>query len=111
MSDPVNHPGHYQAIASCPHCGGEIEAIHITERFSFIVGNALKYLLRAGRKSGSDRAQDYAKAAWYASRAAQQARSADGSGATGPIATDRAPDTRHPVPDYYGVKNAAGERA
>ncbi|MFJ5066551.1 DUF3310 domain-containing protein [Kitasatospora sp. NPDC088556] len=54
-SDPVNHPDHYTWLP--------IEAIEITRHFDFVRGNALKYLLRAGRKG--DVLQDLRKARWY----------------------------------------------
>lgn len=66
MSDPVNRPSYYAQVAVCPGCGGDIEAIDITERHPFARGNALKYLLRAGRKSGA--LTDLKKAAWYIQR-------------------------------------------
>ena len=102
MSDPINAPAHYQAVCHCPNCGHAIEAISITERFSFVVGNALKYLLRAGRKDGADAAQDYGKAAWYATRAAEQARSATERAATAPQAASAPKGTRQPVPGVWG---------
>lgn len=66
MSDMINNPPHYQAVCQCPNCGADIEAISITERFGFRLGNALKYVLRAGKKG--DRASDLAKARWYLDR-------------------------------------------
>lgn len=104
-ADPINAPAHYQAICHCPNCGHAIEAISITERFSFVVGNILKYALRAGRKDGSSAAQDYGKAAWYATRAAEQARSATERPAGGPQAVSVATGTRQPVPGVYEAKN------
>ena len=101
-ADPINAPAHYQAVCHCPNCGHAIEAISITERFSFVVGNILKYALRAGRKDGSDAAQDYGKAAWYATRAAQQARSATERAATAPQADQTLNDTRQPTPGLHG---------
>ena len=101
-ADPINAPAHYQAVCHCPNCGHAIEAISITERFSFVVGNILKYALRAGRKDGSDAAQDYGKAAWYATRAAQQARSATERAAEGALGVSGAKDTRQPTPGLYG---------
>lgn len=63
MSDLVNHPPHYKA-------GNGLEAIDVIEGFGFdkdfCLGNALKYLLRAGRKD--DLLQDIRKAGWYISR-------------------------------------------
>ena len=104
-TDPINAPAHYQAVCHCPNCGYAIEAISITERFSFVVGNILKYALRAGRKDGSDAAQDYGKAAWYAARAAQQARSATERAAADPQAVSGYIEPVQPVPGVYEAKN------
>ena len=60
MNDNVSHPAHY---ARWP-----VEAINLTERKSFLVGNILKYTLRAGAKAGSSYEEDMAKARWYARR-------------------------------------------
>lgn len=60
MSDPVDHPAHYTA-----HPSG-VEAIAITEAFNFCVGNAIKYLWRAGLKG--DAVEDLRKARWYIDR-------------------------------------------
>lgn len=57
----VNHPTHYNA-----HPTG-IECIRIVEHFNFNVGNAIKYLWRAGLKS-TDPREDLEKAAWYIAR-------------------------------------------
>lgn len=61
MSDPVNSPRHYIAPNG-------LEAIDVIEGFGlgFHRGNAVKYLLRAGKKD--DAAQDMRKAAWYVAR-------------------------------------------
>ena len=59
MSDPVNHPKHYNS-----HPSG-VEAITITEHMSFNIGNAIKYLWRADHKNGLE---DLRKAAWYVNR-------------------------------------------
>ena len=58
--DSVNHPSHYQS--------GKIEAIDVIEAFAlnFNRGNALKYILRAGKK-GSIK-EDLSKAIWYLKR-------------------------------------------
>ena len=58
--DPVNHPPHYT-----DHPSG-IECIRITEHLNFCIGNAIKYLWRAGRKG--DAVQDLRKAVWYIER-------------------------------------------
>lgn len=44
MADDVNHPTHYNS-----HPSG-VECITITEHMNFNVGNAIKYLWRAGLK-------------------------------------------------------------
>mgnify|MGYP000914915990 FL=1 len=60
MSDNVNHPAHYTHWP--------VEVINLTEREPFLVGNILKYALRAGIKDGSTYGEDMAKARWYARR-------------------------------------------
>lgn len=59
--DAVNHPRHY-----CSH-PSRVECIEIVEHFSFCVGNAVKYLWRAGLKS-EDAREDLLKARWYIER-------------------------------------------
>jgi hypothetical protein len=61
VDDPVNHPKHYT-----DHPSG-VECITITEHMGFCVGNAIKYLWRAGLKS-KDPIQDLEKARWYIER-------------------------------------------
>lgn len=60
MNDPVNSPTHYTS-----HPSG-IECIQITEHLNFCVGNAVKYLWRAGEKG--DYVEDLKKARWYINR-------------------------------------------
>ena len=60
MSDAVNHPPHYTS-----HPSG-VECITVTEHMSFNIGNAIKYLWRAGEKG--HQLQDLQKAAWYVQR-------------------------------------------
>lgn len=63
-AEQVNHPPHYQSNG--------IEAIDVIEAFAptnYHRGNALKYLLRAGRKGREeDTATDLRKAIWYIER-------------------------------------------
>ena len=59
--DTVNHPPHYTQ-----HPSG-VECIEITEWHNFCVGNAIKYLWRAGHK-GDDALEDLRKARWYVDR-------------------------------------------
>ena len=60
MNDPVNHPKHYTE-----HPSG-VECIEITEHINFCVGNAIKYLWRAGLKG--EQVEDLHKARWYIDR-------------------------------------------
>lgn len=62
MGDPVNHPDHYT--------DGGIETIDFiraklgAEGFrAYCLGNAMKYISRAGKKGNFD--QDVLKAVWY----------------------------------------------
>lgn len=57
MHDPVNHPKHYTE-----HPSG-IECIEVTRHFNFCLGNAIKYIWRAGLKG--DAVEDLRKAMWY----------------------------------------------
>ena len=61
--DPINSPAHYKR--------GGMESIDVIEAFDlgFCLGNAVKYILRAGHKGGPEkRAEDLAKAKWYIER-------------------------------------------
>jgi len=60
--DPVSHPPHY--------CIGGIECIDVIEAWGlgFHLGNALKYIARAGRKEGATSVTDLEKAAFYLAR-------------------------------------------
>lgn len=63
--DNVNHPKHYTSDPS------GIECIDITRHRNFNVGNAIKYLWRAGLKIDTDKSsinkqiEDLEKAVWY----------------------------------------------
>lgn len=65
MPDNVNHPSHYTSDPS------GIECIEITRHRDFNIGNAIKYLWRAGLKGEADKTQtektveDLRKAIWY----------------------------------------------
>jgi hypothetical protein len=63
----IDHPEHYNL-----HPTG-IECITIAEHFNFNIGNAIRYLWRAGLKDG-DPVGDLEKAAWYAKREADRYR-------------------------------------
>jgi len=59
MSDLVNNPPHYTSDPS------GIECIEITRHRNFNIGNAFKYLWRAGLKNGNTDVQDLQKAIFY----------------------------------------------
>jgi hypothetical protein len=59
--DHVNHPKHYTSN------GSGIEAIQVTEWFNFCLGNAIKYIWRAGLKN-ANAIQDLKKSIWYLQR-------------------------------------------
>jgi len=59
MTDTVN-PAHYRA-----HPSG-VECIQITEHMGFCLGNAVKYIWRAGLKG--EAVEDLQKARWYLDR-------------------------------------------
>lgn len=58
----VNHPAHYNH--------GGVEAIDVIEAWDlgFHLGNAVKYISRAGHKSLETQEQDIEKAIWYLQR-------------------------------------------
>lgn len=64
-NDQINHPKHYTSDPS------GIECIDITRHRNFNIGNAIKYLWRAGLKEDKDRklidkqVEDLNKAVWY----------------------------------------------
>ena len=59
MQDNVNHPSHYTADPS------GVECIQITRHRNFNVGNAIKYLWRAGLKDEARTIEDLEKAMFY----------------------------------------------
>ena len=60
--DSVNHPSHYTS--------GKIEVIDFIEdkELGFHLGNAVKYISRAGRKNPDKIVEDLQKAVWYINR-------------------------------------------
>lgn len=60
-SNDVDHPSHYTS-----HPSG-VECIDIVEHLNFNLGNAIKYIWRAGLKS-PDAMKDLQKAHWYIGR-------------------------------------------
>lgn len=62
MGDVVNHPEHYT--------DGGIETIDFIEakKLPYHLGNAVKYISRAGKKDKEKIVEDLQKASWYISR-------------------------------------------
>ena len=59
MHDPVNHPAHYT--------DGQIEVIDFIDdkQLSYCLGNAVKYISRAGKQDPAKTIEDLQKAVWY----------------------------------------------
>ena len=64
--DPVNHPSHYT--------DGNIEVIDfiLDKKLGFCLGNAVKYISRAGKKDPAKTVEDLEKAAWYLNKEIEQ---------------------------------------
>lgn len=62
--EQVDHPEHYNS-----HPIG-VECIDVAEHYGFSIGNAIKYLWRAGLKG--DAVEDLKKARWYIDREIQK---------------------------------------
>nr|DAY05230.1 MAG TPA: nucelotide kinase [Caudoviricetes sp.] len=62
FEEKVNHPSHYNA--------GRIEVIDFIEdqNMNFNLGNAVKYISRAGKKDPKKFREDLEKAIWYLNR-------------------------------------------
>ena len=60
--DPVNHPAH--------STDGRIEVIEYIEdkKLGYCLGNAVKYISRAGKKDPAKEVEDLEKAVWYIQR-------------------------------------------
>ena len=59
MNDKINSPEHYTSHPS------NIECIKIARHHCFAIGNAFKYLWRAGNKDKQTEIEDLEKAVWY----------------------------------------------
>lgn len=70
--DPVNHPSHYT--------DGKIEVIDFIEdkKLGFHLGNAVKYIARAGKKDPTKTVEDLEKAIWYIKRYIEDYKEKDG---------------------------------
>lgn len=72
----VNHPAHYT--------DGRIEVIDFIEdkQLGYHLGNAVKYISRAGKKDPEKTAEDLKKAVWYLNRYIDRLEEAKGDGQT-----------------------------
>lgn len=66
MTDMVNEPPHYKDSAV------KIEPIEVLKYMDFCLGNAFKYVIRAGKKG--DFLEDLKKAQWYFNMASSTSR-------------------------------------
>jgi hypothetical protein len=66
MKEKVDHPDHYNK--------GKFEVIDVIEDWDlgFCLGNAIKYIGRAGHKGKNREVEDLNKALWYIERRIQQ---------------------------------------
>lgn len=99
----VNHPAHYNL--------GRFEVIEIIEdqQPDFHLGNALKYICRAGKKDPAKTIEDLEKAVWYVNRKIELLRAAkDGRAVVRPNDMNPREGVRHDLvaaakPDVRGV--------
>ena len=72
LNDSVNHPAHYTS--------GSIEVIDFIEdqKFPYHLGNACKYICRAGKKDPEKTVEDLRKAVWYINRYIELLEKSDG---------------------------------
>jgi hypothetical protein len=61
VSEKIAHPAHYGGAENT------YEAIKVIDAWAlnFSLGNAVKYICRAGKKPGTSTLDDLKKAAWY----------------------------------------------
>ena len=80
MVDNVNKPPHYTA-----HPSG-VECIEITEHMNFCLGNAIKYIWRAGLKKNE--VEDLKKAVWYLNREIERLENGKKEGLGEPVSIE-----------------------
>jgi hypothetical protein len=101
--EQVNHP---------PHYGGDTpyEAIKVIEAWGlgFCLGNAVKYIRRAGSKPGTDTRDDLRKAIWYLQRELDRQQGVEDAPTT-PVSPERDHD-REPTPDTVCPVRSAVEQ-
>jgi len=62
MNERVHHPAHYGSGSKDPY---EHHKVVRAWNLNYFLGNATKYICRAGRKPGADDIEDLRKALWY----------------------------------------------
>ncbi len=72
IEDVVNHPAHYTSDPS------GVECITVTRHRNFNIGNAMKYLWRAGLKDADTHTEDLRKAIWYINDEIERLEGGDG---------------------------------
>lgn len=72
VNDPVNHPSHYT--------DGKIETIDFIDdkKLNYCLGNAVKYISRAGKKDPNKEIEDLQKAVWYINHYIEKLKEAKG---------------------------------
>lgn len=73
MNDSVNNPSYYT--------DGNIEVIEYIEdkKLGFCLGNAIKYISRAGKKDPDKEIEDLKKAKWYIDRRIKELLEVEGN--------------------------------
>lgn len=93
-ADPVSHPSHYT--------DGKIEVIDYIEdkHLGFHLGNAVKYISRAGKKDPNKLIEDLEKARWYLDREIERLKKMDDILPEGSIVCER-DDLGKPIVGRY----------
>jgi len=68
-SSTIDHPDHYLSAS-----GHEVIDVIEAWRLDFDLGNAIKYIARAGKKSPGKKSEDLLKAIWYINRNIQKSK-------------------------------------
>ena len=102
MVDNVNKPPHYTA-----HPSG-VECIQITEHMNFCLGNALKYIWRAGLKQNE--VEDLKKAVWYLNREIERVENGKEEGLREPNSGERT-ESKKPSKPFGRIEGDNKERS
>ena len=74
LNKNVHNPEHYNCLPN------GLECIHVTQHFDFLIGNAIKYSWRAGKKDKAKEVEDLEKAIWYIKQKIAQVEGRQGGG-------------------------------